>query len=177
MLRLPRSRLRVPPVTVSGTPSIKAASVASSGSKATRSSKSSLSRNSLLHHRRLLHESPSSSISVASLRHALVSVVLCSPRGRRDRASPSRLLIEKLSCTSRLLLAVIGSPGRGIRLHRHRNQPCRRRRDLQPREARDNGGFFNFARQVPELLLIFRSTQDFVNCRNFLYFENINIRA
>ncbi|KAF3567956.1 hypothetical protein DY000_02015046 [Brassica cretica] len=36
MLRVPRSRLRVPQVTVSGTPSIKAASVASSGSKATR---------------------------------------------------------------------------------------------------------------------------------------------
>ncbi|WZZ88325.1 hypothetical protein YC2023_116904 [Brassica napus] len=60
-----------PPVTVSG-------------SKATRSSKSSLSRDSLLHHRHLLHESPSSSISVVSLRHALVSVVLRSPRGRRD---------------------------------------------------------------------------------------------
>ncbi|KAF2570212.1 hypothetical protein F2Q70_00003293 [Brassica cretica] len=60
-----------PPVTVSG-------------SKATRSSKSSLSRDSLFHHRHLLHESPSSSISVVSLRHALVSVVLRSPRGRRD---------------------------------------------------------------------------------------------
>ncbi|KAF2584602.1 hypothetical protein F2Q70_00036396 [Brassica cretica] len=55
-----------PPVTVSGTPSIKAASVASSGSKATRSSKSSLSRDSLLHHRRLLRESPSSSIFVVA---------------------------------------------------------------------------------------------------------------